>query len=465
MPPKYEKWLPRFTGSDGERADYHMVDFWSFFQLHPISDDAEDLVMKLFSATLHGNARKWYDNLPVASITSMDQLEVIFLRNWGMKLKDVQTLLKKLDCIRQTENETVRDFEGRFQRLLYQIPATYTPEEKYLVYLYTNALLVHLGFLLSKKRPKTLNEAYSMAIQIEANISLSKGKHIFSLGTKIDDPKDTSDTLSLEKSVSLGAFTVDFQEEGEQVFDQQDAKGKDLDEVFQEKRIVEETVEEPEPKQDDEISTCPPLSNEAIHEPFSPAQEETNTMSYPPLQNFDDSLIYDLGNEEEMDEPLNVLNPPCYDTDTDIVDIDEFIHVGGRKWDVVGYDMDPIYDIENHFQVLPSQLSQQVTLDFGQWQQGNDMITDAFQTPKVDLVPYFPDDFWSYLEDFDEYSSEHLDPFHEDDFQPPLCSGLDRSKNIVCLKKDSCDSFLQPPPITLPCCVIKGVVGKYVFFY
>jgi hypothetical protein len=76
-------------------------------------------------------------------------------------------------------------------------------------------------------------------------------------------------------------------------------------------------------------------------------------VSYPPLQNFDDFLLYDLGNEKEMDEPLNVLNHPCYDTDTDIVDIDEFIHVGGHKWDVVGYYMDPIYDIENHFQVFP----------------------------------------------------------------------------------------------------------------
>jgi hypothetical protein len=44
-----------------------------------------------------------------------------------------------------------------------------------------------------------------------------------------------------------------------------------------------------------------------------------------------------------------------------------------------------------------------------------------------------------------------------------LCSNLDKSKNIVCLKKDSCGSFLQPPPITLPCCVIEGVVGKFVF--
>jgi hypothetical protein len=172
MPPKYEKWLPRFTGSDGERPDYHMSNFWAFFQLHPISDDVEDLVMKLFSATLHGNARRWYDNLPAASITSMDQLEETFLMSWGMKLEDIQLLLKGLEYIRQTEDETVRAFDVRFQMLLLQIPRSHCPEDKYLMYLYTNAFLGHLSFLLNKKHPKTLEEAYNMAIKIEANISL-----------------------------------------------------------------------------------------------------------------------------------------------------------------------------------------------------------------------------------------------------------------------------------------------------
>jgi hypothetical protein len=58
-----------------------------------------------------------------------------------------------------------------------------------------------------------------------------------------------------------------------------------------------------------------------------------------------------------MDEHMSVFNPPCYDIDTDIVDIDEFIHIGRRKWDVIGFGMDPIYDIENHCQLLPLQLS------------------------------------------------------------------------------------------------------------
>ena len=83
--------------------------------------------------------------------------------------------------------------------------------------------------------------------------------HIFPLGTKFNDPENTSDTLSLEKLVSLETFTVDFQEEGEQVIDQRNTKGKALDEVFQEQGIVENTAEELEPEQDNGVSTCPLL--------------------------------------------------------------------------------------------------------------------------------------------------------------------------------------------------------------
>jgi hypothetical protein len=111
--------------------------------------------------------------------------------------------------------------------------------------------------------------------------------------------------------------------------------------------------------------------------------------------------------------------------------------------------------------VLPLQLSQQ-TLD--QWQQGDEIFTGSPQTPKVDRVQYLPNDFWFYLEAFDESSSEHLDLPYEDDYQPPLCLDFDRSKNIVCLKKYSHVLFLQLPVITLPCFSIKGVVGKYIFY-
>ena len=105
MPLRYEKWLPRFTGNDGVRVEDHMDIFWAFFQLPPISDDVEYLAMKFFSATLHVDAKKWYDSLPDVSITSMDQLEETFLKRRGIKLEDNQMLLKRLVYIKQTENE------------------------------------------------------------------------------------------------------------------------------------------------------------------------------------------------------------------------------------------------------------------------------------------------------------------------------------------------------------------------
>jgi hypothetical protein len=62
----------------------------------------------------------------------------------------------------------------------------------------------------------------------------------------------------------------------EQTINQQEAKGKDLDEVFQshkeEQRIThfsaknnEDVVEELEPEHDDEVSICAPPCDESIH--------------------------------------------------------------------------------------------------------------------------------------------------------------------------------------------------------
>jgi hypothetical protein len=99
------KWLPKFTGSDKENVNKHLHDFYSFFQIHPIREDVEYLAMKLVSATLHDNAKRWYDSLPDARITSMDQLEEVFLEKW-----DPWVLINKLDHIKKNENETIREF-------------------------------------------------------------------------------------------------------------------------------------------------------------------------------------------------------------------------------------------------------------------------------------------------------------------------------------------------------------------
>jgi hypothetical protein len=121
-----------------------------------------------------------------------------------------------------------------------------------------------------------------------------------------------------------------------------------------------------------------------------------------------------LERKEVLEEPLDILRHSFYDKSNDMVNnIDEFIHARKRKWDVIGYDGDPIYDIEGHFQMFPLQLLYEVTNDFNIWKQGDDIVTNTFKTPKDDLVLCSPNYFQSYLENFDEYSFEHSDLFYE----------------------------------------------------
>jgi hypothetical protein len=212
-----------------------------------------------------------------------------------MKKEDIQSLLKELEGIKKTESDIFRAYCVRFQKLLYQIPRSHHPEDKYLVYLYTNGLQVHLSFLLNKKKPKTFPEAHDMAIQIEKSLLMTM--------------TDTMDTFSLIKLVSLGNFVEDSQERREQVSNQHD----------------EDVIEEQEPKQDDEVSICAPPSDEAIQEPFSPAQQKEDEVSCFSSMDSNDTLFHDSESEEEMEALDEVDVPYCAIKDKEAIHDDEAI--------------------------------------------------------------------------------------------------------------------------------------------
>jgi hypothetical protein len=90
--------------------------------------------------------------------------------------------------------------------------------------------------------------------------------------------KDTPDTLSLERLVSLEIFVNKFQKRREQVIDQQEVEERDPNEGFKSHKEEQEfthastkdsedVVEEQKPediKHDDEVLMCAPPSDEAI---------------------------------------------------------------------------------------------------------------------------------------------------------------------------------------------------------
>jgi hypothetical protein len=185
MPPKYEKWLPKFTGTDATSAKEHMSNFWAFFQLHPISDDAKDLVMKLFSATLYDAAIRWYLGQTDGSIKTMDRLEQIFLRRWSIK-EDPNMLLTRLNGLARHENESIREFHTRFEALLQRIPPSHHPKDDYLVHIYTRSFTCQLGYLLRDKDHQSIQEAQELATKIEGNLLSSKIEPFANPRGKID---------------------------------------------------------------------------------------------------------------------------------------------------------------------------------------------------------------------------------------------------------------------------------------
>jgi hypothetical protein len=95
-------------------------------------------------------------------------------------------------------------------------------------------------------------------------------------------------------------------------------------------------------------------------------------VSHFPFHVFNDALFYDF-ESEEMQEPLDALVPSCYNESGEL-NIDEFMHVGRHKWDVVCYDGDPICDIEGNFQLFPLQQTYVIASNLDVWEQENDMV-------------------------------------------------------------------------------------------
>ena len=89
--------------------------------------------------------------------------------------------------------------------MLYQIPESHHLGERYLIHLFTNALLGYRSFPLNERTPRMLDEAYYIVAVIEEKVSSLDIGCLF-----------TSSTVNGENLFTLESFIIDLQEEGEQ---------------------------------------------------------------------------------------------------------------------------------------------------------------------------------------------------------------------------------------------------------
>jgi len=141
----------------------------------------------------------------------MDKLEEIFLKRWSVK--EDPMLLIRLNNITKQENETVREFNDKFESLVQKVPVSHHPSDNFLLFLYTKAFTGQMGFLLKDKAPKTIQEAQEVATRIEDNLSSSRVEPFFAPRIKIDaKPKifhNAMPTSDIGASLAKLQLTVD----------------------------------------------------------------------------------------------------------------------------------------------------------------------------------------------------------------------------------------------------------------
>jgi hypothetical protein len=92
------------------------------------------------------------------------------MKTWEIR-KDGIMMLNQIHETRNRDNETVRDFNERFGKLIEPISNNLKPIDVVILLQYINAFNVKFGFTLRDKFATTLEKAQEWASKIEENMS------------------------------------------------------------------------------------------------------------------------------------------------------------------------------------------------------------------------------------------------------------------------------------------------------
>ena len=107
--------------------------------------------MRMFAQSLDGEVRKWFREFPANSITIIEELQDLFMRQWG-DTKDHTYYITEFGALRRKKDETIVDFSKRFNKMYGRIPAKIKPSETSAKLTYANAFDHEFSLLLRERR-------------------------------------------------------------------------------------------------------------------------------------------------------------------------------------------------------------------------------------------------------------------------------------------------------------------------
>jgi hypothetical protein len=193
IPEKAIEKLPSFQGNNAISAKMHVKSFMRCINKWCAAHDYEDVKMKLFVLSLEDDASDWYEDKPDNTFKTLKDLIDVFTEKWGEK-RDHRHLLAALNTMKKNENETMDEFNKRFNELVSSMHQDIKPPESAILIYYIEAFSGEMRYQLRDKEPTDLKRAQETAIKIDKNMQASGKSNLpgFTRGSssKQLDPKE-----------------------------------------------------------------------------------------------------------------------------------------------------------------------------------------------------------------------------------------------------------------------------------
>jgi len=158
---------------------------------------------------LDGQARKWFKELPANSMTSIEQLDEVFLKHWGER-RDLLYYINEFGNLKRENGEFISNFTKRFNQMFGKIPVEIKPTDTLTKNNYSSTFDPEFCLILREIRLTTLALMKDVALEVESNIvELKKLKGKFERKKSSTDPPSSSNTKMENMAKMLDSLTLE----------------------------------------------------------------------------------------------------------------------------------------------------------------------------------------------------------------------------------------------------------------
>jgi hypothetical protein len=172
IPEKAIEKLPSFQGNDVVSAKVHLKSFMRCINKWCDAHDHEDVKMKLFVVSLEDDASDWYEDCPNNKFATLKDLLDAFTKRWEEK-RDHRHLLVALNTIKKNENETMEEFNKKFNELVSSLHTNIKPPDNSILIYYIEAFGGEMRYRLRDKEPTNLKSDQETTIKMDKNMQAS----------------------------------------------------------------------------------------------------------------------------------------------------------------------------------------------------------------------------------------------------------------------------------------------------